>query len=353
MKADLALIGTAAAGLLLIPMAVLAVSGIPLGEATSLGAAPAGETPPAAILPADPADPEAAPPEAELPLVRESFLILDETSGAVEEVNALDYVTGAIAAEMPASYEADALIAQGIASYTNAHYLAALRQQNPEENLKGADFSADPTRRLGYITRTEMKVMWGKSYDLYYNKVRAAAETAVQHLLTYEDEPILAAYFAISAGKTTEDAANVWQTSLPYLIPVESHWDENSSGYESTVTIPEAELRQKLSAEGILTGKDPAAWLKILARSEAGYVTSVQAGDRVLTGQQLRNILGLRSSAFTFTYEKKSFTFTVLGYGHGVGLSQVGAQQMALAGSSYAQILAHYYPGTALQKVSK
>ena len=109
-----------------------------------------------------------------------------------------------------------------------------------------------------------------------------------------------------------------------------------------------AELRKKLTAQSILTGQDPAGWIKVLERSEAGYVTSVQAGDRVLTGQQLRTLLGLRSASFTVEYQKGVFTLTVLGYGHGVGLSQYGAQYLAQHGKDYRAILAHYYPGTQL-----
>ena len=130
--------------------------------------------------------------------------------------------------------------------------------------------------------------------------------------------------------------------------PADSHWDKEAAGYRSTVTITAAELRKKLTAQSILTGQKPEEWLKVLTRSEAGYVTAVQAGDRVLTGQQLRTLLGLRSAAFTVEYKNELFTLDVLGYGHGVGLSQAGAQYLAQHGKNYQEILLHYYPGAAL-----
>ena len=348
MKADWALLGSAAAGMLVLPLLVLLWSGTPLGTANSLSGGAGTPQEETLILPGDQREDTDDAQKSGSPAVLGSFRILNEATGRVETVSAPDYVAGAIAAEMPALYESDALIAQGIASFTNAHYLAALRRADPPEELKGADFSADPAHNLGYMTADGMKAHWGDHYEEYSRKVKAAAAEAMKYLITYEDEPILAAYFAISAGKTTEDAANVWEGALPYLVPVDSHWDTEASGYRSTVTLTDAELRKKLTAQSILTGQDPAGWIKVLERSEAGYVTSVQAGDRVLTGQQLRTLLGLRSASFTVEYQKGVFTLTVLGYGHGVGLSQYGAQYLAQHGKDYRTILAHYYPGTQL-----
>ena len=348
MKADWALLGSAAAGMLVLPLLVLLWSGTPLGTANSLSGGAGTPQEETLILPGDQREETDDAQKSGSPAVLESFRILNEATGQVETVSALDYVAGAIAAEMPALYESDSLIAQGIASFTNAHYLAALRRADPPEELKGADFAADPAHNLGYMTADGMKAHWGDHYEEYSRKIKAAAAEAMKYLITYEDEPILAAYFAISAGKTTEDAANVWEGALPYLVPVDSHWDTEASGYRSTVTLTDAELRKKLTAQSILTGQDPAGWIKVLERSEAGYVTSVQAGDRVLTGQQLRTLLGLRSASFTVEYQKGVFTLTVLGYGHGVGLSQYGAQYLAQHGKDYRTILAHYYPGTQL-----
>ena len=352
MKADWGLLGGAAAAMLAVPLAVLLWSGTSLGSAkllTDSGTATAQQQ--VQVLPGARRGEEngsGGVEESDSITVLPSFRILNETTGEVEEVAAADYVAGAIAAEMPASYEEDALIAQGIASYTNAHYLAALRRSDPTEELKGADFSADPAKRLGYMTDDGMKAMWGDHYKTYRRKIDQAAAEAMKHLIVYEGKPIVAAYLAISAGKTTEDAGNVWEGSLPYLVPVKSDWDEDAPGFRSTATFTDAELRNNLAAAPTLTGQKPEEWLKILSRSKAGYVTAVQAGDRILTGQQLRTLLGLRSASFTVTYKDGLFTLEVLGYGHGVGLSQYGAQYMAQHKKGWRDILLHYYSGTVI-----
>lgn len=244
MKADWGLLGGAAAAMLALPLLVLAWSGTPLGTGLPGGTTSDPTPQQSNILPGtDREEPEEPPADALS--VLPSFRILDETTGQVAEIPAADYVAGAIAAEMPASYEEDALIAQGMAAYTNAHYLAALRRADPPEELNGADFSADPAKRLGYITDDTMKAMWGDHYKAYREKITKAAEKAMQYLITYEGQPIVAAYFAISAGKTTEDAGNVWEGPLPYLTPADSHWDKEAAGYRSTVTITRRRAAQK------------------------------------------------------------------------------------------------------------
>ena len=166
MKADWGLLGGAAAAMLALPLLVLAWSGTPLGTGLPGGTTSDPTPQQSNILPGtDREEPEEPP--ADTFSVLPSFRILDETTGQVAEIPAADYVAGAIAAEMPASYEEDALIAQGMAAYTNAHYLAALRRADPPEELNGADFSADPSKRLGYITDDTMKAMWGDHYKAY------------------------------------------------------------------------------------------------------------------------------------------------------------------------------------------
>ena len=120
---------------------------------------------------------------------------------------------------MPASYEEDALIAQGMAAYTNAHYLAALRRADPPEELKGADFSADPSKRLGYVTEDTMKTMWGDHYEEYHQKVTKAAEKAMQYLITYEGQPIVAAYLPNSPRHTTEHPVKVRSSTGTRKLP--------------------------------------------------------------------------------------------------------------------------------------
>lgn len=279
----------------------------------------------------------------------DGFRILDDRTGKVFEVSARDYVRGALAAEMPPTFHPEALKAQAVAAHT---YALRLREQNraaPDESLKGADFSADPQGWKSYTTEKLFRERYGDLADAYWKAICGAADEACPYLLTWEGEPIVAAYHSMSSG-TTEDASNVWTGSEPYLVPVESFGDTLAPDYETTERFPVQEVAEKLQNAwpDISLGEDPAGWLKVTERSEGGYVTGMTAGDRAIHGKELRSLLGLRSSDFTVACDGASFTFTVRGYGHGVGLSQYGADYLARQGATFDEILAHYYPGATL-----
>ncbi len=178
-------------------------------------------------------------------------------------------------------------------------------------------------------------------------------DAVYNQLLLYEDEPIAAAYHAISNG-TTEGSENVWGRHLPYLQPVRSDGDLLAPGYEKQQIYTAEEMQKTiLSAfpQAVL-GEDPGEWLIITQRSPSGYVTAMEIGGVPVTGLEFRSALGLRSSDFTAEQNGGVFTVTTAGYGHGVGLSQYGADYMARQGSSYQEILAHYYQGSQLVQVA-
>ncbi len=279
-----------------------------------------------------------------------SFKILDKTTGRVATVKAVDYVRGAVAAEMPALYHPEALKAQAVAAYTYAVRQALRQRAAPEAALKGADFEADPQNLKGYLTEKQAKELYGEQFELYWGKVCAAADEAGRYILTYEQQPIAAAYHAISAGRT-EAAINIWAgEDPPYLTMVESPGDILAAGYKTTVQVQAQDLGAKIRAAypGILLPKDVASWVQIESRSDAGYVTQVSVGGQAMSGQELRTLLDLRSSHFEVRYSGGVFTFTVLGYGHGAGLSQNGADYMARQGATFDEILLHYYPGATI-----
>ena len=153
--------------------------------------------------------------------------------------------------------------------------------------------------------------------------------------MTYDGEPILAAFHAQSGGKT-EDAENVWDAAVPYLKSVDSKEDRQAPNNETTVTIAAKTLAEKLGV-----AKDAAVSVK--KRTEAGYVAEVQAGDKTFSGREIREKLGLRSANFTIAKNGESYLFTVHGYGHGAGMSQYGASFLAEQGKDYHEILRHYY----------
>lgn len=279
-----------------------------------------------------------------------TFKILNENTGKVEEVSIRDYVRGAVCAEMPPDFALEALKAQAVAAHTYALRLQQEQKSSPNEKLKGADFSARPQDWLVYTTEEQARERFGDKFEQYWQKICQAADEVVDEILLYEEQPIVAAYHSMSAGKT-EDAKNVWEAGAPYLVPAESFGDTLAPDYETTVKLTSDEVKALLQAQGEITlPEDPAGWFSAEERSDSGYLTQIQAGDKTFTGNELRNIFSLRSSNVQVGYQDNAFTFTVKGYGHGVGLSQYGADYMARQGDGYRDILAHYYPGTTLAK---
>ena len=271
------------------------------------------------------------------------------------EMTLAEYTRCAIAAEMPADHHLEALKAQGVAALTYALRQAMEQRSLPEEDrdpsLHGADFAADPGNNRGYMTEENARLFYGEQFDYCWNKITQAADTACRCVALWDGEPIAAAYHAISAGETTERAENIWVSPLPYLVEADSSWDILAPGYKSTVTIADGQLKGLLTAAGATLLPDPSSWLAVEERSDAGYVTSIRAGSITLHGNQLRNLLGLRSAAFELERTRDGYTFYVRGYGHGAGLSQAGADYLARQGWGFDEILLHYYTGITLAEV--
>ena len=236
-------------------------------------------------------------------------------------------------------------VAQAVAAHTGAEYQAL----HPDPALGGADFSADPSKCEGYLTEEKFFELHGSNAKEAWQRICDAADYAETRLLLYEGEPALCAYHAMSAGRT-EDAGNVWQTSVPYLVPVDSEGDLEQEDCLVRTKFGTAQMRTLLTLAfpTAVLGEDPAGWIEVLERSESGYVTQVRVGGAEMHGQKLRTALSLRSTAFDFTYEGGIFSFETKGYGHGVGLSQVGANRLAQEGATAEEILLYYYPGTLL-----
>ena len=277
----------------------------------------------------------------------DSVAVLQAASGNVVEMDTADYLVGCVAAEMAAQSEPEALKAQAVAAYTNVRRLQA-GEDDPA--LLGADISDDPARHQGYLDENARREKWGANFDVYEEKLRAAVEAVFGQALTYDGAYITAAYCALCPGRT-ESAETVWGADVPYLQSVTSPGDRLSPDFTSSTALTADEVREKLSAQsGITLPDDPAAWITGLTLSEngTGVVASVTVGGKAMTGQQFRTLLGLRSPAFTVSFADGRFTFTCTGNGHGVGMSQYGADYMARQGADYREILSHYYPGTTL-----
>ena len=259
------------------------------------------------------------------------------------EMSLRDYLIGVTAAEMPVSFAHDALCAQALASLTYALY----QRRHPKNALAdGADISADPAAYQAFWSTDEMRSRWGDDFEDNYEKISRAVDEVIGFEIVYGDEPAVAAFHAISPGRT-ESAENVWGEEIPYLVSVESEGDSVSPKYSSSLTVNAKELKAKL---GLTADGDPAEWFGEPEYSEAGTLLSVEIAGKTFTGQELRRILQLQSAAFTVDCDGDTFTFNVKGYGHSVGLSQYGADYYARQGLSWREIVAHYYPGTSVEE---
>ena len=272
------------------------------------------------------------------------FRIFDLETEKILNVSYEDYVRGAIASEMGADFEYEAMVAQGVAAFSCGLY------QKNSRAYADYDFSAAPEKKLGYMTEEKAKEIYGEAFPEKWDKICSAAKKALEYVVTYDGEPALTVYHAISNGMT-ESSENAWGGAVPYLIPVESEGDILSKGYESTVEVEKEKVLELLNANGAkLSGTAPKKWFEGAVLTKSGYVDHIEIGAATFSGEKLRSIFGLRSCAFDVGFENGKFIFNVRGYGHGVGLSQVGAKHMAENGADFKEILAHYYPGTNVEK---
>lgn len=255
-----------------------------------------------------------------------------------------DFLIRTLAMEMSPTVHEEALKAQAVAAYT---YYARRRQAQAEKadlTLKGADFATPNEAFPTAYTEENLRERWGEQYEEYYAKLAAAVAAVKGVAITHEGKLIDACYHAISTG-STEDAATVWGADIPYLQAVASPGDRLAPTYASECTFTADEVRSVLSAElpDLTLEDDPTSWFGAPILSDAGTVAQQPVGDTQLAGTRVRALFSLRSAAFTVTYTDGVFTFAVRGYGHGVGMSQYGADYLARQGYSYEEILHYYY----------
>ena len=247
--------------------------------------------------------------------------------GQVSELTMADYLWGVVAAEMPASFEPEALRAQAVCART--YSLWKLGSQSHKDG--GADICADSSCCQAYISPEDAAQRWGAgTAEAHTAKIAAAVADTDGQVLTYEGAPIQAVFFSSAAG-ATEDAAAVWGKALPYLVSVESPEGEEVPNYRSTVTLTADQVKKTVSEAGLgadLSG-EPSAWFQNLTRTASGRVASVELGGISLSGGACRSLFALRSACFDVSEQDGAFTFSVTGYGHGVGMSQYGANAMA------------------------
>lgn len=297
--------------------------------------------------------PRADRPSGSLYYIADTLSVADAAStlrfkngSGTAEISMDEYLLGALAAEMPASFEPEALKAQAVALRTYALY----KVKNGTPAHPEADICSDSACCAAWADAETLRERWGADYDTYTAKLRAAIAATDGVYLTYGDEPALAVFHASSAGMT-EASGDVWSTALPYLVSVESpENDENVPHFVSEITLTAEEFRSAISEAypAAVFPEDTAQWLTGAEYSAGGRLVSLTIGGVTVPGTALRALFSLRSTAMTIAVAPDSVTITTRGSGHGVGMSQYGANLLALDGLTCEEILAHYYPGTAL-----
>lgn len=276
-----------------------------------------------------------------------SFTVL--TANGVETVTMSDWLPGVVAGEMPALFEEEALKAQAVAARTYIMYsMGREKPAHPE-----ADVCDDPACCKAHSTDEALREKWGESYEENMARVLEAVRSTDGEYMSYGGEVIQAVFHSSSAGRT-EDSAAIWQAE-PYLVSVESpETAEDVPNYVTSATVSPEDFRAAVLAvhPEAEFGEDPAFWLGAAVRDASGRVESVDIGGAQVPGTELRTLFQLRSTAFTLDYTAEGFLFTVTGYGHGVGMSQYGANVMAEDGADYEEILTHYYPGAELTRTT-
>lgn len=300
------------------------------------------ETPPELTAGRQTAEPSAPRTDSEEYHDRQQTLrVLD--GDTVRDMTMEDYLMGVTAAEMPASFAEEALKAQAVAARTYTLYKLTSGGNHGDT----ADICTDSTCCQAYISQEAARSSWGEQADALEEKIRTAVTDTDGEAILYGGVPILAVFHSSSAG-LTRAAGQVWQNDLPYLQPVDSPEASASiPNYYSRVDFSPETIREKLLARipaADLAG-DQKTWLKNAVRDSAGSVETVEVGGVTVKGSTVRAALGLRSACFEWELQDGRFAFYVTGHGHGVGLSQYGANAMAEAGADYKTILTHYYTG--------
>lgn len=267
-------------------------------------------------------------------VVEDKVITLRRTNGEVVQLNLEEYLIGVVAAEMPASFNIEALKAQAVVART---YTLKL--------IESGRVITDDISTQVYKNNSELKSMWGPSYNMYYNKIRNVVSSTKGMCIKYNGVLIDAVYHSTSNGYT-EDSVNVWGNNIPYLKSVTSPWDTSAPSFLRSQTIDFEKITNMLE-----TDFNNSSSIEIISRDDSNRISKIKFNENIYSGVEIRNKLGLRSADFDFDITGEGVVFTTRGYGHGVGMSQYGANAMAKVGYSYEQILKHYYSGVEIVKL--
>lgn len=252
----------------------------------------------------------------------------------LDEAKLENYVIGVVAAEMPATFSIESLKAQAVASRTFA-YKKIVNSKLNYDNLTSDKGQA-------YISLDEMRKKWNDNFDDYYNKIAQAVLSTRGEIITFNNEVINAYYFSLSNGKT-EDSSQVFGEAK-YLVSVDSPWDAENSSYNKTVFISLNDFKNKLGIDGNIE-------INNINRSNTNHVQSIVINNKTYDGIKFRKLFNLRSTDFEIEVNEDKIIVNTKGYGHGVGMSQHGANSLAKEGKKYDEIIKYYYQGVKISKI--
>ena len=276
--------------------------------------------------------------------------LLHAKTGQIEELPLDEYLYGVVAAEMPASFETEALKAQAVVARTYTIY----KIQNNSSKHENADICDDSTCCQAWTSKDDRFAKWEADKALeYWNKIVASVDSTQGKIVTYQGKAINAFFHSNSGGKT-ETTLNVWGGSnYPYLQTVETTGEDAYSQYSSEVILTKEEFINKIKEKhsNFSINFEEENCIQITEYTEAGRVKTVKIGNLELSGVEVRSLLGLKSANFSISIENDNIKLEVIGYGHGVGMSQTGADSMAKQGSNYEGIIKHFYAGVEIQNL--
>ncbi|MGZ0051757.1 stage II sporulation protein D [Brevibacillus gelatini] len=263
----------------------------------------------------------------------------------VETLPLETYIAGVVAAEMPAEFELEALKAQAMAART---YIVRRLKQGKFDDVPAGAQVLDTVQHQVYMDEAQRRERWKDQFEWKNRRIEQAVQSTAGIVLTYQGEPIDATFFSTSNG-FTENSDEYWEKPIPYLKSVASPWDIESPRYEETVVKSTAELEKELGVKLSQEASSNGAWYRIESRTTGNRVGKISIGGKEFTGREFREKLNLNSSSFTLELRGNQVFITTKGYGHGVGMSQWGANGMAKSGKTAEQIVKHFYQGISLQ----
>ena len=280
----------------------------------------------------------------------DTIKLLHADTGEIEELPLDTYLLGVVSAEMPANFEQEALNAQALVARTYTIYSIVHSGGKHGE----ADICDDSTCCQAWISKEDRMARWDEAErELNWRKIENAVNTTAGKIITYNGE-VIDAFFHSNSGGTTEAPVNVWGgTNYPYLQSVETAGEDAYSQYSSEMILTKEELKNKILAKhsDFIIDYSQSDCIQILEYTESGRVKTIKIGNLNLSGVEVRTLLGLRSANFEVSIEGENIKFAVKGYGHGVGMSQTGADSMAKQGSNYEEIVKHFYTGVEITEM--